>query len=98
MKRKNVFEISGNTTLPKQVIWNGQNKEGFVMPNGSYYVYIEVTMLDNTIHKSLTYTVRLDTKPPAIKIRLADSVPFTPDGDSIDDLLKVMIDHNDYPH
>jgi len=69
-----------------QFAWDGRNDAGQIVPDGVYRVQVRLKDEDRTIE--FPDTVRVDSTPPTIDVRLKHQV-FSPDGDHRADQLNV---------
>lgn len=78
---KEVRSISGQSTLPPSIAWDGKNDNGSVCEDGTYSIVFKTVANSGTEAESEPKTVTIDTVAPKVEI----SVPyyiFSPDGQS----------------
>ncbi|MBO4319319.1 MAG: OmpA family protein [Treponema sp.] len=78
---KEVRAISGQSTLPPSIAWDGKSDDGSVCADGTYSIVFKTVANSGTEAESEPKTVTIDTVAPKVEI----SVPyyiFSPDGQS----------------
>jgi len=91
-KKVAVWEEKG--PLPSNVIWDGKDAEGKVVPDGTYTVRLAVQYEGGEVFADAPIPIRVDTTPPLVTLELSP-VPFSPDHDGREDTLKVQISAKD---
>ena len=87
-KQVAVWEERG--ALPSNVVWDGKDPEGRVVPDGTYTVRLAVQYEGGEVSADAPIPLRVDTTPPQVTLELAP-IPFSPDQDGRADTLKVEI-------
>ena len=77
-------DITNPTT---KSIWEGRNKNSKTAPDGQYLIVLEQHFIDKQIDTA-PLIVYLDTTPPIFDTEISPK-RFSPDGDGIDDVLKI---------
>jgi len=77
-------------SLPPNVTWDGKDPKGTVVPDGTYTVRLTVLYEGGAVSADAPIPIRIDTTPPLVTLELAP-VPFSPDHDGREDILKVGI-------
>ncbi len=86
---KKVHSIPQNVTnLSKEIVWNGTDNNKKIVGDGLYIVALEQYYIDKEQFDSPPLLVEVDTTPPLFR---TDITPrrFSPDGDNINDALKI---------
>lgn len=78
-----------------QFAWDGRNDAGQIVPDGVYHVQLRLKDEDRTI--DFPRTIRVDSTPPTINVRLKHQV-FSPDGDHRADQLSVLYTFSEPAH
>jgi outer membrane protein OmpA-like peptidoglycan-associated protein len=86
-----VLQTWSGKNMPVPVTWGGLTKRGDPWPDGSYAFTLTLRYLngDNAVSEPLS--VSLDTTPPTVKWE-ATPLPFSPDGDGVNDTLYMRLD------
>lgn len=92
---KTVFSMPNQgSLLPEQITWDGRDSTGFVK-EGSFSTVLEVEYIKGNYQKILKKnSVIIDLTKPILNVSATD-LPFSPDGDGINDSLKISIDAQD---
>ena len=86
-----VMQHFGETsTVPETIAWNGTAPDGSVT-EGVYSGQLSVVYLKGNVGAAVSDTpVLLDMSPPDVNVRLSP-LPFSPDGDGINDTLNIQV-------
>ncbi len=86
-------EFTGEKSIPKNIIWNGVDKNGKITEG---YYYAEFSVLYEKGNKPEVSSSRflVDISAPRGSMRLSP-VPFSPDNDGVDDDISININVND---
>ena len=80
--------------LPEQISWDGRDSTGIVK-EGSYSTLLEVEYIKGNFQRILKKdAVVIDLTVPELKVSTSN-LPFSPDGDGVNDTLKLTIDARD---
>lgn len=79
----------GNVTFR----WDGRDKAGGIVPDGRYRLRIHLDRQRRTI--LLPNTVLVDTKPPKAKLLRVSRRTFSPDGNAVNDRIKIVYRANE---
>ena len=79
----------GNATFR----WDGRDDAGWVVPDGRYRLRVHLRGLRRTI--LLPNTVLIDTKPPRARLISVSPRTFSPDGNGVNDRIKVVYRANE---
>jgi outer membrane protein OmpA-like peptidoglycan-associated protein len=91
---KNFVSGKGVKKLPQRVSWNGKNNLNKTLPDGKYTCYLELEDANGKKYKSPSKSIVIDTVPPKVDISLSQN-KFTPDGDGVDDTVKINLEAKD---
>jgi len=80
--------------LPGDLIWDGRDDAGQPGPDGDYRIHAELRYSKGDRAVAESRTVSMDTTPPQVAIGLSP-LPFSPDGDGIDDTLAISLTATD---
>jgi len=76
-------EFSGNSSIPKNITWNGVNTDGRIV-EGKYYAVFSAIYYKGNNPEVSSSVFNIDISPPIGSIKLTP-VPFSPDNDGVDD-------------
>ena len=77
---------SGRGDLPREIVWDGRDLNGNVLPEGDYVGELSLVYEKGNRPVGLTPVVTIDNTIPRVTLR-ASSVGFTPDGDGEEDTI-----------
>ncbi len=89
---KRLFRKESGITIPDQISWDGTNNIGQIMPDGLYYIQLEVWDDNNNLAKSRILPVSLDNTPPTITLNKPKSnidQIFSPNNDRQKDIFPI---------
>ena len=89
-KKVNVETVAGDKKIPELLTWGGLDKEGSIASEGDYTAEISVTYTNLKTYSSESAPFSLVLHGPEGEIKLSDGY-FSPDGDGINDTLKVTV-------
>lgn len=81
-------------TLQNKIIWYAKDSFENILPSGDYFVFSKHSYFGGYQIKSDVQEIRLDSRPPQIKITTS-AEPFTPDGDGKNDYLFIAVQLHD---
>ncbi|MGC8765079.1 MAG: OmpA family protein [Brevinematia bacterium] len=81
--------IEGNE-LPQAIKWNGKDRKSIIVPDGEYFLKLEVVFVNGERASSPVYKLYVDSNPPLPSIKLKN-IPFSPDDDGINDNLELDV-------
>ena len=73
----------------EEIVWDGRTAQGQVR-DGTYRVRYRVALRNGTLAETLSGPLRLDVTPPALSAELR-GLPFSPDNDSLNDELGIVL-------
>jgi len=80
--------------VPATLAWDGRNSEGIIQ-EGRYRAILEVLYLKGNLGQAVTeMPFTLDVSPPRLTLK-ASPLPFSPDGDGVNDTLTILVDRED---
>ena len=81
---------------PCRHAWSGDglDNQGAAAPEGAYVAEVRVDYLKGNQPRASTATFMLDRTPPRVRLALSP-LPFSPDGDGVDDVLTMAIEVED---
>jgi len=85
-----VKTFEGNS-LPYEILWGGEDKNNKKVKDGKYNFLLEVILENEERAKSELYPIIVDSSPPEILEWKVEGVPFSPDDDGENDLLKINL-------
>ena len=80
--------------LPTQIVWDGTDSRGSLLPDGVYTPRISLEYLKGNKPQAETSPIILDTQAPKLSMDL-DPVPFSPDNDGVEDELILSLQARD---
>ncbi|MBI9097843.1 MAG: gliding motility-associated C-terminal domain-containing protein [Spirochaetaceae bacterium] len=88
------FGEDSDNVIPSTLSWAGMNKSGLIV-EGTFFgtLFVEYEK-GNQVTASTDNDFILDLTPPAINHSIT-SIPFSPDGDGVNDLLKINVSVSD---
>lgn len=89
-KNSKIRTISGNKTLPSNIVWDGKNSSGSISKDGSYIATLIVTTTNGNISSVDSPSFIIDTVAPSLSASAPWSF-FSPDGDGNQDTIPVTI-------
>jgi outer membrane protein OmpA-like peptidoglycan-associated protein len=94
-EEKTVFTLTEpSDVVPPALAWDGRNSEGMVQ-EGRYQAVLEVLYLKGNLGQAVTeMPFTIDVSPPQITLK-ASPLPFSPDGDGVDDALTITVGRED---
>lgn len=75
--------------IPQSIVWDGKDDRGQIAADGNYRAKLTVEYLKGNRPISFTSPFVVDTKAPAMDLRLSP-LPFSPDNDGVDDELHIL--------
>lgn len=87
---KVVYNKKASSKLPLNFTWDGKGNDGILCADGKYIANLSVTAANGSIAAAATPEFTIDTVYPSIDVE-ADYLYFSPDGDSLKDVLPVKI-------
>jgi outer membrane protein OmpA-like peptidoglycan-associated protein/flagellar hook assembly protein FlgD len=88
-KMKTVREITGETTLPKMIPYDGTDSAGARLEDGVYYANLIASYKSGNTPESYKKMFIIDSVPPKLGVSHTPGL-FSPDGDRDNDLLKIQ--------
>lgn len=87
-------EVSGTKAPPESIKWDGKGENG-ISPEGSYTAILTLEYENaDMVKKVVSESFILDISPPQVNLDAAP-VPFSPDGDGINDTITISFSIND---
>jgi outer membrane protein OmpA-like peptidoglycan-associated protein/flagellar hook assembly protein FlgD len=86
--------MGGTGAVPERVVWDGLDNQGTPAPEGAYVAEVHVDYLKGNQPRARTETFMLDRTPPRVRLALSP-LPFSPDGDGVDDVLTMAVEVED---
>lgn len=83
IKNKNgtvVYQMSGSSKVPAQIVWNGKDNANKVLPDGKYSASLTIDSTNGSQAKVEVPEIILDTVAPSVELS-AEYLIFSPDGD-----------------
>jgi hypothetical protein len=77
-------------------LWNGRDDTGNPVPDGVYHVRVRLANADRRFE--LPNTIRLDTRPPTIRVTSLAPTVFSPDGDGVRDTVRARYSLDEHAH
>lgn len=84
----------GEDAPADQIVWEGVDRNGNVVPDGLYSAQLDVEYTYGPIASAGSSPFRVDTTPPDIDV-LFEPKLFSPDGDGVDDTLTITFEAKD---
>ncbi len=78
-----------------EIIWDGKDVNGKIVSDGKYFIEANVEFENGEKAKSERYSLLVDSTPPVVKLKM-ENMPFSPDGDGENDILKINIQLDDF--
>ena len=89
-----VISVASETKFPIRISWDGKAEHGQA-EDGLYFAEFSVKYVKGNYPRIRTpNTFRLDSSPPMIEVML-DPLPFSPDGDGVDDTISIALNTSD---
>ncbi len=79
---------------PAKLTWDGLNDARQPSPDGDYRLRVELRYAKGDLASAESRTVTVDSTPPQVALDLKP-LPFSPDGDGIDDALSIAVSAED---
>ena len=86
--------MGGTGAVPERLVWDGLDNQGTPAPEGAYVAEVHVDYLKGNQPRARTATFILDRTPPRVRLALSP-LPFSPDGDGVDDVLTMAVEVED---
>lgn len=83
------WEYESSATLKPSLTWDGRDKKGDLLPDGVYFVYLEINPNSNKKQISNKKELSINTNEPKIQFKISGD-HFTPDGDGQNDTLEIF--------
>ncbi len=80
--------------LPQDIKWDGKDKSGNLVLDGEYFFRLDVVFENGEKASSPVYKLYVDSTPPSVKYNI-ENIPFSPDNDGENDILKINLDLED---
>ncbi len=82
------WDYESSAPLKPSLIWDGRDKKGDLLPDGDYYVVLEINPNSSKKQISNKKGFTINTNEPKIQFKISDD-HFTPDGDGEKDALEI---------
>ncbi len=86
------FEGTGN--VPETLLWNGKKDDGSPAAEGTYHARMTVDYFKGNRPQAESSSFLLSVTPPKIAVGLSP-LPFSPDGDGVNDVLNISLSTSD---
>lgn len=83
-----VKKFTGTTSIPPQIIWNGNGDNGQKLPDGSYKAQLLLFYENGNRPKSTLQFIEIDKTPPALQVK-PEFTEFSPNKDGKRDTLTI---------
>ncbi|HUZ17844.1 MAG TPA: FlgD immunoglobulin-like domain containing protein, partial [Spirochaetia bacterium] len=86
--------FAGGSSVPETIVWDGKRNDGTASPDGSYTAVMSVSYAKGNAPIARSAPFLLAVAPPKISVSIGP-LPFSPDGDGVNDTLSIALSAQD---